>query len=75
MRKRLARELEVEEHRLTGECRFVGDLGVSSLNAIIVVMAIEDWFGVSISDEEADRLSTLGEVERFLASRGLIGCT
>ena len=71
LRERLARELEVEERYLTPDARFVGELGISSINAIVVVMALEDWFGISISDEEAESLSSLSDVGGFLSGRGV----
>lgn len=71
LRTLLARELEIDERQLTHEARFVGDLGLSSVNAIIVVMALEDWFGLSISDEEGEGLRTLSDVQAFLESRGI----
>jgi acyl carrier protein len=71
LRAKLARELEIEERQLTAEARFAGELGLSSLNAIIVVMALEEWFGLAISDEEAERLCTLSDVQNFLGVRGV----
>jgi acyl carrier protein len=71
LRAQLARELEIEEHLLSHEARFVGDLGLSSINAIVVVMALEEWFGLRISDEEAEGLLALSDVQAFLASRGI----
>lgn len=71
LRSLLARELEIEEHLLSEEARFVGDLGLSSINAIVVVMALEEWFGLHISDQEAEGLLTLRDVRAFLQSRGI----
>ena len=71
LRARLARELEVDENHLTPEARFVGDIGVSSLNAIVVVMALEEWFSLAISDEEAESLCTISDVQSYLSQRGL----
>jgi acyl carrier protein len=71
LRAQLARELEVEVHHVTPEARFVGDLGVSSLNAIIVVMALEEWFGLAISDEDAESLCTLSDVQSYLQVKGM----
>jgi acyl carrier protein len=75
LRAYLARELEIEEGRLTPEARFVGDLGFSSLNVIIVVMALEEWFGLQISDEEAEGLLTLRDVQAFLHARRVLSQT
>jgi acyl carrier protein len=71
LRANLARELEVQEAALTPQARFVGDLGVSSINAIIVVMALEEWFGLAISDDEAENLCTLADVVTYLGGRSI----
>lgn len=71
LRFHLARELEIDERMLTPQARFVGDLGLSSINAIIVVMALEEWFGLRISDDEAEGLCTLRDVQAFLDSRAV----
>jgi len=71
LRACLARELEVAEHHVTPDARFVGDLGVSSINAIVAVMAIEEWFGLTIPDEEAEKLCTLSDALQYLANRGV----
>ena len=71
LRTLLARELEVEIGLVTPEALFVGDLGASSINAIIVVMALEDRFGLRIEDDEAEGLRTLTDVQAFLESRGV----
>ena len=71
LRANLARELEVQEEALTPQARFVGDLGVSSINAIIVVMALEEWFGLAIPDDEAENLCTLSDVVTYLGGRSI----
>jgi acyl carrier protein len=71
LRAGLARELEIDVRRLTRDTRFVGDIGISSINAIVVIMALEEWFGLRISDEEAENVCSLNDAQRLLESRGI----
>lgn len=59
-------ELQVEESKVTEEATFESDLGADSLDAIELITGIEDEFGVSIPDEEAMQLRTVGAIVDFL---------
>lgn len=45
------------------------DLGLDSLQAVTVVMALEQEFGVEVDDEEIDGLQTVGDILELLASK------
>lgn len=59
-------ELQVDEAKVTEEATFESDLGADSLDAIELITGIEDEFGVSIPDEEAMQLRTVGAIVDFL---------
>ena len=59
-------ELQVDEAKVTEEATFESDLGADSLDAIELITGIEDEFGVSIPDEEAMTLRTVGAIVDFL---------
>ena len=59
-------ELQVDEAKVTEEATFESDLGADSLDAIELITGIEDEFGVSIPDEEAMQLRTVGAIIDFL---------
>jgi acyl carrier protein len=59
--------VKLTDVRLTS--RFVKDLGADSLDTVELVMALEDEFGLEIPDEDAERITTVGEAVRYLQAR------
>ncbi len=57
----LVDELGLERDDITMEAKFEEDLDVDSLGVVELLMALEDNFGVKIPDEEAEKLTTVGE--------------
>ncbi len=55
---------QLEEH-----LRFVEDLGVNSARLVDIVLDIEDKFGISISDELADKISTVGDALQLIQEK------
>ena len=64
----IAKELEVDIKQLTGEAKFIEDLGADSLDIVELVMALEEEFGIDIPDEDADKLKTVGDAMNYLKS-------
>ncbi len=62
VRDTIAFRLSVRPERVVPEARIVEDLGASSLDAVDTIMALEDAFGLDISDTEAEKLTTVGDV-------------
>ncbi|XP_071494798.1 acyl carrier protein-like [Diadema antillarum] len=60
---------KVNPEQVTLDAKFVQDLGLDSLDAVEIIMAIEDEFGVEIPDETAEKLLNLKDVVEFLADR------
>ena len=59
-------QLGVKPEQVTPEAKFIEDLGADSLDTVELVMALEEEFGNEIPDEEAEKLTTVGEVIRFI---------
>jgi acyl carrier protein len=64
----IAKELEVDIKQVSGEAKFIEDLGADSLDIVELVMALEEEFGIDIPDEDADKLKTVGDAMNYLKS-------
>lgn len=62
VRKLLVEHLGVEPEKVTRQAGLIDDLGADSLDIVELVMAAEEEFGCEITDEEADKLSTVDDV-------------
>lgn len=62
----VARELNVDEDQLTMETNFVEDLGADSLDAVEIIMAVEDEFGIEVSDDDAQGIRAIGDIVKIL---------
>jgi acyl carrier protein len=58
--------LNVDGSKVTPEARFREDLEADSLDLVDLIMAFEDKFGGEISDEDAQQISTVGEVVKYI---------
>jgi len=63
--------LGVEPEKVTMDARFREDLGADSLDLVELVMAFEEEFGGTISDEEAQQIKTVGDAVRYIETRML----
>lgn len=66
----IVEQLSVEEDDVTEDASFVDDLGADSLDIVELVMALEDKFGISIPDEEAENIKTVGNAVEFISANG-----
>lgn len=65
----IVNELSVDEEAITMEARFIEDLGADSLDTAELIMKFEEVFDLSIPDDEAEKLRTVGDAVRYLDSR------
>ena len=61
-------QLGVEENQVTREAKFVDDLGADSLDTVELVMALEEEFKLEIPDDEAEKISTVGQAVEYIDS-------
>ena len=61
MRGVLVSELGLDEAKINEDARFEEDLDVDSLGVVELLMALEDEFGVTIPDEDAESIMTVGQ--------------
>ncbi len=60
--------LNVDESKITREARFREELEADSLDLVELIMAFEDKFGGEISDEDAQKITTVGEAVDYIDS-------
>ena len=62
----ITEQLGVDESEVTPEANFVDDLGADSLDTVELVMALEEEFGIEISDEDSEKIKTVGDVIKYI---------
>jgi len=65
----VADQLGVDEAELSLETSFTNDLNADSLDTVELVMELEDQFDVSIPDEEAEKIQTVGQAVSYIAAK------
>jgi acyl carrier protein len=64
----IVEQLGVDEDEVKSEASFVDDLGADSLDVVELVMALEEEFGLEISDEDAEKLRTVKHAVDYIGS-------
>ena len=59
-------QLGVDAEEVTPEASFVNDLGADSLDQVELVMALEEAFKLEISDEDAEKLTTVSDAVKYI---------
>ncbi len=59
-------KLGVEESEVTNEASFTNDLGADSLDTVELIMEFEKEFNLSIPDEEAEKIETVGDAVTYI---------
>jgi acyl carrier protein len=62
----IVEQLGVEAEDVTMEASFIDDLGADSLDIVELIMALEEEFNLEIPDEEAEKISTVGDVVEYI---------
>ncbi|MBP8684525.1 MAG: acyl carrier protein [Synergistaceae bacterium] len=61
--------LNAEEEQIKPEASFVEDLGADSLDIVELIMGIEEEFDIEIPDEDAEKLTTVGEAMSYVKAK------
>ena len=69
VKKIVVDHLGVDEQKVTDEASFIDDLGADSLDTVELVMAFEEEFGSEISDNEAEKILTVGDAIKFIEAK------
>lgn len=62
----IVERMGVDASKITPETTFRDDLGADSLDVVELVMEMEDQFGVEVSDDDAEDMTTVGKVAEFI---------
>lgn len=62
-------QLAVESEKVTATASFIEDLGADSLDIVELVMQMEEEFDLDIPDEDAEKMKTVGDVIKYIASK------
>ncbi|MBU0634405.1 MAG: acyl carrier protein [Candidatus Omnitrophica bacterium] len=62
-------QLGVKPEEVTPNASFVDDLGADSLDTVELVMALEEEFGIEIPDEDAEKMSNVGEAIKYIEAK------
>ena len=60
----IVKELKVDADKVTADARLKDDLGADSLDAVQIIMDIEDTFGIEIDDSDSEKVTTVGDLVR-----------
>ncbi len=65
----IAEQLGVKLEEVTTEASFVDDLGADSLDTVELVMAFEEEFGIEIPDEDAEKITKVGDAVKYIEEK------
>jgi len=66
MRPIIAEQLGVDMDKITPDASFIDDLGADSLDMVELILAIEEEYGFEVSEEDAAKISTVGEACEYI---------
>ncbi len=69
VKKIVVEQLGVSEDQVNLDAKFIEDLGADSLDQVELVMALEEEFGADIPDEDAEKMTTVGEAIKYIESK------
>ncbi len=67
----IAEQLGVKPEEVVPEASFIDDLGADSLDTVELVMALEEEFGIEIPDEDAEKITTVGDAVKYIENKAV----
>jgi len=65
----IAEQLGVKQAEVIPDASFIDDLGADSLDTVELVMALEEEFGTEIPDEDAEKITTVGDAIKYIEEK------
>ncbi len=65
----IAEQLGVKKEEVTDGAKFIDDLGADSLDTVELVMALEEEFGIEVPDEDAEKMTTVGDAIKYIETK------
>lgn len=65
----IVEQLSVNPEQVTPEAKFIEDLGADSLDVVELVMAFEENFSIEVPDEDAEKLTSVGDVLKYIEEK------
>ena len=62
-------QLQVEESDISMDTNLMKDLSADSLDAVEIIMAIEEEYGIEIPDEDAEKITTVGDAINYISAK------
>ena len=62
----IAKQLKVDEASITAESRLIEDLKADSANVMVMIMTLEDEYGITVEDDQIMKLKTVGDVVAYI---------
>ena len=69
VREYILMQLPVDRDRVTEDARMIEDLGADSANLMMLIMDLEEEFGMTVEDEALGTIKTVGDVVNYIESR------
>ena len=69
VKKIIAEQLDVEAEIITFETSLMKDLQADSLDAVEIMMALEDEFSIEVPDEDAEGFKNIGDIVKYVESK------
>ena len=68
VKKMIAQQLKADENAITPETRLLEDLKADSANILVMIMDLEDQFGITVEDDQIMKMKTVGDVVNYIES-------
>lgn len=65
----IVEQLGVAAEEVVPEAHFIDDLGADSLDIVELIMALEEEYDIEISDEDAEKIQTVGDAMKYVTDR------